>query len=315
MTTYVCADLILASSMALPELQVAGRGSQADELIVFEISKGTLSEPDPDSWIEFPPVSSRDCPLAVARTGAGLVLRFAAIADFLVSEDGARVACRPATGCPPGTIRHLLLDQVLPRVVAHRGRLVLHAGAVELKGAAVAAVGASGLGKSTLVAGFHRAGFHALTDDGLIVMVDDTGCTGLALYPGLRLWPPSIAGLDIEPAETVPMDSRSAKRRVRLPAANAPAPQRLIAVFVLTPPPNKHEVHDVTIAPLSAREACVELLRASFQLDIGNPRRAAGHLETAAQVAGRLPVFALSYPRDYSRLPQVREAILRCLEP
>jgi hypothetical protein len=266
-------------------------------------------------WIDFPPVGSYSKPLRVARSAGGFLVRFPTLADFFVSDDGRRIDCRPLAGSAPETVRHLLLDQVLPRVVAHRGRLVLHAGAVELKGAAVAAVGASGLGKSTLIAGFHRAGFHALTDDGLIVMVDDTGCTGLALYPGLRLWPPSIAGLDIEPAETVPMDSRSAKRRVLLPEAGAPAPQPLIALFVLTPPPNENGVQDVTIAPLSARDACVELLRASFQLDIGSPRRAAGHLETAALVAGRLPVFTLSYPRDYTLQPGVREAILRCLGP
>ncbi|HSO21615.1 MAG TPA: hypothetical protein VLT81_01835 [Chondromyces sp.] len=277
----------------------------------------TSSPPEPEAgrWVDFPIGDGREAPPAVARTDGGYLLRFPTEADFLISPDASRVVCSPHGAQAEKTIRHLLLDQVLPRVVAHRGRLVLHAGAFELTGAAVAVVGASGLGKSTLIAGFHRAGFHALTDDGLIVMVDDTGCTGLALYPGLRLWPPSIAGLDIEPAETVPMDSRSAKRRVRLPAAGAPAPRPLIALFVLTPPPNEDEVQDVTMAPLSARDACVELLRASFQLDIGSPHRAAGHLETAALVAGRLPVFTLSYPREYALLPGVREAILRSLEP
>lgn len=314
MKSYRYADLVLSSSLALPELPAAGARRSGEAAIAFGVTTSSPPEPEADRWVDFPVGDSREAPPAVARTEGGFLLRFPAAADFLISADATRVVCSPHGAQAAEAIRHLLLDQVLPRVVAHLGRLVLHAGAVTLESATLAIVGTSGVGKSTLIAGFHRAGFHALTDDGLIVMVDDTGCTGLALYPGLRLWPPSIAGLDIDPAETVPMDSRSAKRRVRLPAASAPAPRPLIALFVLTPPPNEDEVHDVTIAPLSARDACVELLRASFQLDIGSPHRAAGHLETAALVARRLPVFTLSYPRDYSRLPVVREAILRCLE-
>jgi hypothetical protein len=313
--TYRYADLVLSSSLALPELPAAGARRSGEAAIAFEVTTSSPPEPEACRWVDFPDGDGRDAPPAVARTDGGFLLRFPAAADFLISADATRVVCSPHGAQAAEAIRHLLLDQVLPRVVAHLGRLVLHAGAVTLESATLAIVGTSGVGKSTLIAGFHRAGFHALTDDGFIVMVNDTGCTGLALYTGLRLWPPSIAGLDIDPAETEPMDSRSAKRRVRLPAAGAPAPEPLIALFVLTPPPNEDEVQDVTIAPLSARDACVELLRASFQLDIGNPQGAAGHLENAALVAGRLPVFALSYPRDYALLPRVREAILRCLEP
>ena len=315
MKSYRYADLVLSSSPALPELPAAGARRSGEAAIAFEVTTSSPPEPEAATWVDFPFGDGREAPPAVARKDGGFLLRFPATADFLISTDATRVVCSPHGEQAAETIRHLLLDQVLPRVLAHRGRLVLHAGAVEIDGAAVAVVGASGLGKSTLVAGFHEAGFHALTDDGLIVTVTDMGSTCLALYPGLRLWPSSAARLGVDSAGTLPMSGTSTKYRIPLPAAEEAQPRPLASAIILSPPPDDDDVRHVTLTRLSPRDACVELLRASFQLDIGNPRRAAGHLETAAQVADRLPVYALGYPRDYSRLPEVREAILRSLEP
>jgi hypothetical protein len=52
------------------------------------------------------------------------------------------------------------------------------------------------------------------------------------------------------------------------------------------------------------------LVENSFSLDPSDLKMARTRMEKASQLAGRIPIFAISYPRDYARLPEVREAIL-----
>jgi hypothetical protein len=103
------------------------------------------------------------------RTQTGYLLRFPDLADFEVSADGRVVEGWPAPGVTEDTAQHLYLNQVLPLALSKQGKLVFHASAVEIHGVAVAFMGASGKGKSTLAAGFASAGYRFLTDDGLMV--------------------------------------------------------------------------------------------------------------------------------------------------
>jgi len=53
------------------------------------------------------------------------------------------------------------------------------------------------------------------------------------------------------------------------------------------------------------------IIRNSFQLDVIDRRRAAATLLAASRIAQHLPVFSLTFPRVFERLPDVRGAILR----
>ena len=66
---------------------------------------------------------------------------------------------------------HFLADQVVPRAIAHSGKLVRHAAAVRTGDEAILLLGASGLGKSTLSASFQSAG-HCLIGDDAIYQTD-----------------------------------------------------------------------------------------------------------------------------------------------
>jgi hypothetical protein len=117
----------------------------------------TWAFPDGTLWTEF------------HRADGGYLLRFPQLADFLVSADACTVTCIPVPEVPEGTARHLYLNQVLPLVLSKLGKLVFHASAVEIGSHAVAFVGESGRGKSTLAASFAVSGCRFLTDDGLVV--------------------------------------------------------------------------------------------------------------------------------------------------
>jgi hypothetical protein len=67
-----------------------------------------------------------------------LSARFLRTADFRVSRDGREIACiHRSSRVSSNTVRHLLLDQVLPVVLNLRGQEAIHATAVLVEGAAV----------------------------------------------------------------------------------------------------------------------------------------------------------------------------------
>jgi len=121
------------------------------------------------------------------RTGNDYLLRFPDLADFTVSASGLEVAAYPMPGISEQTIEHLYLNQVLPLALSRQFKLVLHASAVEIGNFAVAFLGISGRGKSTLAASFSTSGCRFLTDDGLQLEKGPAGYLIQPSHPSIRL--------------------------------------------------------------------------------------------------------------------------------
>ncbi|HKS96499.1 MAG TPA: hypothetical protein VJV74_10250, partial [Terriglobia bacterium] len=126
--------------------------------------------------------------------------------------------CRPRKAIPLDTVRHLFLDQVFPLLLSKRGRLVLHASAVLIPGGAIAFLGETGQGKSTLASSFSQRGFPFLTDDCLLLEEKGGQLVGIPSYPGLRLWPKTVAALFAEEPPVSRVAHYTTKKRLgRLP--------------------------------------------------------------------------------------------------
>jgi hypothetical protein len=251
---------------------------------------------------------------ALARDHRGYLLRFPDLADFRISSDGRRISVSHPESTSIETLRHLLLDQVLPRVLTHTGRLVLHASCVRVQDRVLLFVGETGQGKSCLAASFDAAGYPLLSDDGVVVVPHPDGPRILPTYRSLRLWPDAICELYSQTPQLAPMAHYSSKRRVefaeRCEQQRTPLP--VDGIFVLRagcPPPETPQV-----TPLTARDGCVELLRQTFQLDVTDRQRTAALFSMVSDLARQVPLFAIDYPRVYTCLPQVHAAILGTCE-
>jgi hypothetical protein len=105
----------------------------------------------------------------VTDTGSDHRLRFRECAEFVVAADAAAVTIRPVAGGRSELIPILLAGTVTALVLALRGATVLHASAVAIGGRALALVGQSGRGKSTIAALLCAADADLVTDDVLVV--------------------------------------------------------------------------------------------------------------------------------------------------
>jgi hypothetical protein len=238
-------------------------------------------------------------------------LRFPALADFRISADTKEVLCYPVPGIPVETIRHLLLDQVLPCCLAYDGKIMLHASAVQLEQGLLVFIGDSGVGKSTLAGNFHQAGSPAISDDCLWVKENEDQIVAVPSYGGLRLWEDSLDVLFASKAETHSMAHYSSKKRVPLNGNHQiSSGMPVLAVIVLSKPGVASEV---TLERLSRREIFFAMLRQAFQLDPTDLERMTRHVQALGRIVPRRPSFRLSMPHEYDLLPLVRQKILEAV--
>ena len=242
------------------------------------------------------------------RIGRDYLLRFPHLADFVVSADGTHVSAHPAPGVSRQTVEHLHLNQVVPLALSRQLKLVLHASAVEIGDFAVAFLGVSGRGKSTLAASFSASGYRFLTDDGLLVDRQEDGYIVHPGHPSIRLWDDSREALVPDSTRAAPPVDYTPKARLladhEVTFCDAERPLRCMYFL------GEGNADVVTIAPISGRDAMIELVRHSFLLDIEEREILAHHFGQLTALVETPMFFRLDYRRRYDVLPQVREAVV-----
>jgi hypothetical protein len=239
-------------------------------------------------------------------------LRFPALADFRISANVKEIFCYPPPKIPQETIRHLFLDQVLPRCLAHQGKIMFHASAVQHEQGLLLFIGDSGTGKSTLAGNFHQAGNPAISDDCLWIKENQDQIVAVPSYGGLRLWEDSLGVLFAVEQDTQSMAHYSSKKRVPLNENDLLRFGKgvpVLAVIVLSPPSDK-PISEIALDRLSHRETFIAMMKQTFQLDLSDLKRISRHMQALGRIVPRLPSFRLSMPRDYDLLPVVRQKIL-----
>ncbi|QIL20529.1 hypothetical protein [Thermomonas sp. HDW16] len=246
--------------------------------------------------------------LSLARQGDGYLLRFPDLADFLLQPHASRISIiQRNASTDDATLEHLLIDQVLPRYLAHEGMLSLHASTLVIGGKCVLILGKSGAGKSTL-SGFLAVRGHTLrSDDCTLVELDGSLALATPTYPSLRLLPDSIEALYPAGTDMRPMAHYSSKQRVVPQAVDTGLPTLPIDGFLVLD--NAAPANAAPLTPMTAAESCLALIRHSFQLDPGDKRRMATHLHMCSEVARMLPACRLAYPRRYDAMTDVASLI------
>jgi hypothetical protein len=251
--------------------------------------------------------------LAFGRLEAGYLLRFPELADFVVSNDARLICGYRRANCPPESMRHLLLNQVIPIVLGHSGRMVLHASACATSRGAMAFLGKTGMGKSTLAASFGLQGFAILTDDCLLIERQGQEIMTVPSYPGLRLWPESVKALfDKEPA-LQPLAHYTDKKRILFEQNHPNGSRSLSAIYVLSEWEKSTEKPSVRISPLTPAQAMLEAVRHTFTLDVTDRERLTQAFRRYEWLAKSVPFFRLAFPRRHALLSHVNQVILNHL--
>ncbi len=260
-----------------------------------------LANPPYDYWV----TPAGDVRAEFYRIAGGYLLRFPGETDFEIFPDLGIVRRWPASECDPDHLDSLYRNAVLPILGNHRGGLFLHGSAVVIDGTAVAFLGLSRSGKTTLAAALAKQGHALLTED----VIELTAIpSGFALHPkasALRLFSDSAAyllGQDPSAPGSVFKQSIPASAGIAVHDEAVP----LARIYFLG------QDHDAALAirQTGPADALREMLKHSFILDVEDKQRLNAHFCRIAGLSEKIPCFTLDYPRRYSELARVLEAII-----
>ena len=215
---------------------------------------------------------------------------------------GREIIVEARPGVPERNIRLFLLGSAFGALLHQRGLLPLHANAVEIAGKAIAFMGPSGEGKSTLAAAFHDRGHRILADD--VCVIDLDGGPQPLVRPGLprlRLWKDSIeqSGRDATHYDrSYAGDETFEKYDVPLaPSSSVTAPIELAAIYLLARDA-KFEIAPLTGLP-AAEAVFANTYRGAF---VSTAKREHGHWTACVRLVRSVPVYRFSRPRDLDAL-------------
>ena len=302
--TYRISDVALSSDIALPELPAT---ADAPEW-TFTVAGRRLATAPPVWFHRWHNPGERPT-LSFSRSANGYLLRFHGRADFAIDFGRRSIAGWRRGHATLTTVRHLLIDQIMPLVLS-RDRLVLHASAVATPSGAAAFVGFTGSGKSTLAAALAVGGFPILTDDCLVIERARRGFLARPFYPGARLWPDSVHAVGASLRSSLPVAHYTRKRRLDASHVSCQAEAvPLSRVFVLDRPAKHDARHPLALTRLRGADALVSLLECTFLLDINDTGSVRRTFELQSHLVRALPVHRLTYPWHLTRLAETRDAI------
>jgi hypothetical protein len=241
-------------------------------------------------------------------------VRWKGLWDFHVSAKGNRITARRIGAGSLESFFDYLLTQVLSFALLRQGIEPLHASVVVIDGRAVGFLGDSGHGKSCLVTTFLKSGYPLLTDD-MLVLHGSNG--SFMAYPGLpriKLFPKRAAALLGRPVNGTKMNPTTSKMVIPLRSEEScRVPVPLSRLYVLNSPAAAMRNQKVTIRRLSRRESLVALIQHTFNFKMDVPERLKSNFLFNSSLALKTPVSVLTYPRKWTSLAAVRDAVLRDL--
>lgn len=181
-----------------------------------------------------------------------------------------------------------------------QGQVAIHANAVSLKELAIAFVGYSGMGKSTLSAycAFRGAGF--ITDDVLVVDANGLVAPG---NPRIKLYPHTGESLGLDASEET--DYKIFYEPGQLGAKLHEQPVPLGIIYLLAESPDKR----IYSEQLSPTQAVFDVLTHGYDVSKFIPNNPS-LLDAYVRLVTQAQVKKLFYPRDFTLLPKVYEFLL-----
>ncbi len=244
------------------------------------------------------------------RHGDDYLMRFDGLADFVISRSDFAISMTPVPDCDETALERTIHNSVLPVIANHTGRLSLHGSAVVIGDHAVAFMGLSRRGKTTLAGAFASAGHPFLTEDWLELSINQShGYDVLPKQPHLRLFSDSVAYLTSQDAGEADDDEKVELRAsAHLPFADRPFP--LKAIFHLGP----GDAEETTITAIDPAAALVSILPNAFVLDSRDKDRLRAHFQRLGALAAAVPGYSLDYPRRFDHLAAVVRTVAEHVE-
>ncbi|ARV58401.1 hypothetical protein BZZ01_06900 [Nostocales cyanobacterium HT-58-2] len=277
MKVYQAYNLYIASELPLPEL--------------------VESEGKPDVIVRFGKVDNTG---EMQHDGGSTFQGEVAEVGKVLIQSGREVIIEPVLGVEEARLRTILLGPILSVLLRQRGLLVLHASCVDINNKAVAFMGGSGWGKSTMAATFHTKGYSILTDDVMPVEIVADCAIVFPTYPQFKLFPEALSCLGQDTDGLSPVCQNSPKLSYNFDRGFQQTPLPLQRIYVL----DKGSEHKIT--KLQPQEAFVELVRHTRAMSlVTNSEFVTSHMRLCAELIKNVSFCRFTRKPSLTDLPNL----------
>lgn len=288
--SYVAYGARIGSYLPLPQLVAAEPGGPHD----VEVRRGRIGDV---------PFDRSRSDFQCQAVNGEIWIHCGGVGTFRIRE-GRSIDVEPDPDARESALRSYIVKAALAAALRQQGKLILHASAVVLHGAAAAFVGVSGAGKSTTTAALHARGHALLADD--LVAVDLSDSQVPLILPGtpqIALHPESARAIGDDPGRLPLVAPHSPKHTRDAGDAFAPAPAPLRRVYVLA------ESETTAITPMARDAAFGALVVHTFGRRVFQPEPDAAHFLQVASLIRAVPVKRLERRRDLAALADLARLI------
>lgn len=225
------------------------------------------------------------------RSDSNYTLRFDGCCDFFISLDLRTVECVPVRGVDHALTTVLAEGALLAFIHSMQKRCILHASAVQLGSDAVAFVGGTGFGKSTVAARLCAAGCQLISDDVLRIDLSDD----IAVFRGtreVRLRPAAREVARQLPPGTTMRETADG----RLAVSPTTTQHQVLPLRAVVIPLPRRDLQRARLEPLTGPSALTQLIAVPRLVGWKDPTFLRDQLRDLAHVAQRVPVFKAHLP-------------------
>ncbi len=242
--------------------------------------------------------------LVVDRENEGYIATAVMVGTFRIGPLGDVLERAPDQAAYGSDADAYFTQQIEPLLAQLRGTPNLHGSAVELDGRAIGFLGKSGLGKSTLAASLVSAGGRLLADDCIAIEIEEDLAWCMPSGASVRLREDSLAAVHRDEP------TRPSLGKTEVDVARSEGRVALRHLYILEP-----TAATIAIEPIRPRDALVALATNAHRLDPTDKRLLTAEVAHFERVSRRVPMSRLQVPRDFSKLPLVKETLLASLGP
>jgi hypothetical protein len=218
-------------------------------------------------------------------TSEAVYLFWEGIGSFMM-KDGYELVVKPDPSVDEDYLRPFIFGPALAVLLHQKGVIVLHASAVDINGEAVAFLGDSGYGKSTLAVALQSLGHPMVTDDTLSVDVAEKITVNRGL-PLLRLFDDVSEVFRDDPGVGEMLYRSPVKNFYQIHRWTEESSLKLKCIYVL------EKTDEVSISPLKDTDGLLNLIKNSFLINIFRNHEKSQNLEQCFEIASKIPIKLL----------------------
>lgn len=223
------------------------------------------------------------------------------IGIFTITKN--EIIINPKTGLDLNFLKFLLFGYGFAILLHLKGRLVLHANAVEINNSAVVISGASGIGKSTISFAFHQKGYKLLCDDVLSIDIRKKCQKVYPSFPRIKLWPDVIQNFDEYPGKIPKIHNKTSKRFFNVSENFSDIEKKINTIYFIKVTGN------IEIKEISPQRAIMELIKSSYCYKFFNEREVCGNLIQCSAIVNNVAIKILEVKKSYESLNKLVEIV------